>query len=95
MQPARRGTHFFRHRGGEGDHVMFDLSLNLLNAVENKVAAVGNGLGRVLRDDPGFSQRETGGHFHLQPAAELVFVTPNPAHLRAGVARDQGVLPSH
>ena len=39
--------------------------------------------------DAGFGQGFGGGEFHLQPGAELVFVTPDVSHLRAGITCDQ------
>src|SRR5262245_32979480 len=68
---------------------MFDLGFNLLDPPQVKVAALSNGAGGVLRDNARVSQRKAGSGFHLQPAAKLVFFTPDSAHFRAGITRYQ------
>ena len=83
-------AHVFVHVGEEGDHVVAHLGLDL----EDPLAAEGC---FVLDRGEGF-----GGHaaqfrlgfansdFNVQPALELGVFCPDPAHLRQGVALDQG-----
>ncbi len=92
VQPARLGADLFRHRGSEGDHVVLYVSFNLVDALQFEIAALGDGLGSLLGDDSGLGEREAGGDFHLKPAAEFIFITPDAAHFRAGITRDQRPL---
>ena len=68
---------------------MLVLGFNLLNAFEIEVAALGNGLGGIGRHNSGFSQRQAGRRFHLQPAAKLVFIAPDAAHFRPRITGNQ------
>src|SRR6185503_7170099 len=93
MQPARFWTNFFRYRRGKGNHVMPYLGFNFINAFQVKVAAFSNGAGGILRDNPRIGQGKAGGSFNLEPAAKLVFITPDSAHLRARITWNQKFSP--
>ena len=74
------------HGGGEGDHVVLDLALDLLDAgdVETGVRAQqarGFG-GHHAKLGQGFGGRQ----LHFQPLLELVLVAPDAAHFGAGVS---------
>src|SRR5262249_9384450 len=89
VQPPRLRANLFRNRGGKGDYVVLYFAFDFTNALDVEVAKLSNRLSGLLRNQAGFRQRETGGGFHLEPTAELVFVAPDAAHFRAGVTRDQ------
>jgi hypothetical protein len=90
VQPARLGPNLFADGGGEGNHVMANFRLNLLNAVDINAAALANGARRLCRNDAKFGQGLRGSGFDLQPHAVLVFFRPDVAHGRARVACDHG-----
>ena len=92
MQPARLRADLFGDRRGEGDDVVLHLGFDLVDARHVEAALFADGLGGRLRNDAGLGQRFGGGDFHLQPGAELVFVTPDAAHLGAGITSDQDEL---
>ena len=73
---------------------MLDLSLHLLDALQVKIAALSNGIGRVLRHNPCFSQGEAGRDLHLQPAAVFIFISPDAAHFRAGITGNHKICGS-
>src|ERR1041385_8691469 len=89
MQPSRFRANFFRHRRSKGNHIMPYLGFNFLNTLQVKVTAFGNGAGGVFRDKSGVSQGKAGGSFNLEPATKFIFITPDSAHLRAGIAWNQ------
>jgi len=65
------------------------LGFNFMNALQIKVAALGNGPRGILGDDPRIGERQAGGSFHFKPAAEFIFIAPDSAHLRARIAWNQ------
>ena len=72
VQPARLGTNLFRHGRSEGDDVMLDLGLYLVNPRNFKRRTFhADGAGSGLGDDACFGERFAGGYFHLQPGTEL------------------------
>ena len=86
VQPARLGTDLLGHRRGKGDDVMLDLGLDGLDARELEIALLADGASCRLRHQSGFGQSLGGGHLNLQPGAELVFIAPDAAHLRARIS---------
>src|SRR5215831_15459053 len=92
MQPPRLPSDLLRDSRGKGNYVMLDLGLDLPDPFYLECAAFSNRLRRRLRHDSGFSQSFAGGCFHCQPHAEFIFITPDPAHFRPGIARDQGLF---
>ncbi len=92
VQPPRFGPNLLGDGGGEGDDVVFHLGLDLVDAVDLEAALLANGLGGRLRHHAGFGQRLGGGDFDVQPGLKLVLVTPDAAHLGAGIACDQREL---
>jgi hypothetical protein len=89
VQPAGFRADLFRHRGGEGDDVVLHLSLDLLNAGDVDISVGADGPGGGMGHDAGLGQGLGGGGFDFEPHAVLVFLTPDPAHGRAGVTSDQ------
>ena len=89
VQPTGFRADLFRHGGGEGDDVVLDLGLDLLNAGDVDISVGANGPRGRVGHDAGLGQDLGGGGFDLQPHAVLVFFTPDPAHGRAGVTSDQ------
>ena len=65
---------------------MLHLGFDLVDAVKVKAALLAHGFGGRLRHEAGFGERFRGGKFNLQPGLKLVLVTPDAAHLRAGIA---------
>ena len=80
--------------GGEGDDVVADFGFDLVDAVDGEVAAVTDSVGCGLGDDAGAGEGLRGGDLDGEPAAVLVFVGPDAAHVGARVAGDQAVVPS-
>ena len=73
MEPARVRADDFGHRGGEGDDVVrTSASISWMRSTRKSARSL-DGLGGVLRDDSGFSQRFGGGDFDGQPGAKAVF----------------------
>ena len=77
--------------GGEGDDVVADFGLDLVDAGDGEVALVADGVGGGLRDEAEFGEGLRGGGFDGEPAAVLVFVGPDLAHRGASVAGDHDV----
>ena len=90
VKPAGFGADDLRHRGGEGDHVVPDFGFDFVDALQVEVGALADGLGRVFWDHAGVGQGFGGGDFDGKPGAEAVFVAPDAAHIRAGIAWDHG-----
>ena len=91
VQPAPLGPHALRHAGDEGDHVVLDLLLDLLDARDVEAGLLldrGEGL---LRHDAAPDEDLGGGDLHLQPGREAVLVGPQASHLGTRVARDHGL----
>jgi hypothetical protein len=65
------------------------LGFNFMDAFQVKVAALGNGPRGILRDDPRIGKSQAGGSFNVKPAAKFIFITPDTAHLRTGIAWNQ------
>jgi hypothetical protein len=65
------------------------LGLDFVNAFQIKVTAFGNGPRGILRDNACIGQRKAGGSFNLKPAAKFIFITPDSAHLWAGITWNQ------
>jgi hypothetical protein len=74
--------------GGEGDDVVADFGLDLVDAGYGEVAAVADGVGCGLRDEAEFGEGLRGGDLNREPAAVLVLVGPDASHGWACVARD-------
>ncbi len=86
MQPARLGSDTFGDGGGEGNDIMLHLRLDGLNALQAEAAAGANGARRLDRDQAQLGLYFSGGLLHFQPLPEAIFIRPDAAHLRAGVA---------
>ena len=89
MQPARFRTHLFGDCGGKGNDVVLNFSFDLIDTRQVEAALFADGLGCRLRNDSGLGQGLRGGDFHLQPGAELVFVTPDVPHVGTGITSNQ------
>ena len=92
MEPAggvgASGLDVFGDGGGEGEDVVAELALELVDAgdVESGVGAeLGGGGGG---HDAGLDEGLGGGEFDVEPAVELCLVGPEGGHRRAGVAGD-------
>ena len=59
-----------------------------------EVGAFADGVGGIFRDHAGLGEGFGGGDFDGQPGAEAIFVAPDAAHLRAGIAWDHGCVTS-
>ena len=84
------GAHDFGHCGGEGDDIVADLGLDLLDALNTKIGALADCAGRLFGHHAGLGQSLGGGYFDGQPGAEAILVAPDAAHFRAGITRNQG-----
>ncbi len=90
MQPARFRADLLGDRGGEGDDIVADFRLNLLNAGDVDGAAIADGFGGLGRNDAEFRERFGGGGLDLEPHAVFILFRPDAAHLGASVAVDHG-----
>src|SRR5476651_867654 len=96
MHKARFGTHDLRQMGEEGDDVMLDLALDLVDPrhVELGVFALfPEFLRRLFRHHAQLGQRVGGVRLDLEPDAEFAFGRPDRNHLFAGIAGDHGKSP--
>ena len=94
VKPAGLRADDLGHRRRESNHVVTHFRFDFVDALQVEVGALADGLGGVLRDHAGLGQSLGGGHFHGQPGPKAVFVTPNAAHVRAGIAWDHGFTSS-
>ena len=94
MKPARIGPDDLGHGGSEGNHIVAHFGFDLVDALHAEIGTLANGLGRRLGNHACLGQSFGGGDFHGQPGAEAIFITPDAAHFRAGIARDQGEFAS-
>jgi hypothetical protein len=84
---AGGGAHVFGHVGQEGDDVVVDLALDLVDALDLEFGALLDAFevgGRHLAQPV---QGLAGQHFDLQPDAEFVFVRPDGRHGGPGITR--------
>ncbi len=86
VEPARMRADDFRHRGSKCDHVVAHLGLNFLDALQVEVGALANGFGRVFRHNAGLGEGLGRRDLNRQPGAKAVFIAPDAAHFRAGIA---------
>jgi len=86
VEPAGLRSDDFGDRGGEGDDVVADFGLDFLDALQAEIGALADGFGGVFGDNASLGQGFGGGDFHREPGAEAVFIVPDAAHFRAGVA---------
>ena len=92
VHEARLGADDLGEVGEEGDDVVLDLALDLIDArdVEFGVLALfPDRLRRVLRDDAELGHGVGGMRLDLEPDAELRLRRPDRRHLGAGIAGDQ------
>ena len=75
-------------RGEEGDHVVLDLPLDLVDAGDVEAAAPLHGIGGVLRDLPELGHRLGGIGLDPEPDAEPGLRLPDAGHLGAAIAGD-------
>ena len=90
VQPAPLGPHVLGHARDEGDDVVLDLLLDLLDARD---VEAGPGLDRgqgLPRHHAALDEDLGGGDLHLEPGGEAVLVGPQAGHLGTRVARDHG-----
>ena len=92
VQVAALAAHVLRHVGGEGDHVVLHLALDLQDALDFKPRLLADGARGALGNQPGFRLDLRRGDFHVQPFLEFVLVGPDAAHFRACVARNHRIL---
>jgi hypothetical protein len=76
--------------GSEGDDVMTDFGLDLVDAVDGEGTLVTDGVGGGLGDEAEFGKGLGGGDLDGEPAAIFVFVGPDAAHGGTCVAGNQG-----
>src|ERR1700756_5032678 len=89
MHKARLWANDVGKMGKEGDDIMFDVALNLIDAfdIEPRVAALfPDNAGSLFRDDAEFGHCIRGVGLDLKPDAIFVFCRPDNHHLRPGVA---------
>ena len=93
MHEARIGTDEFGEVGEEGDDVVLDLALDLVDPrdVELGVLALGlDGLGGLLRDDAEFGLGIRGMGLDFEPDAKASVWRPDRHHLGSGIAWNHG-----
>ena len=91
MHEARLRPDDLGEMGQEGDHVVLDLALDLVDArdVEGRVLALGpDRLRRFLRDDAELGHGVGGMRLDLEPDAIARLRLPDRGDLGAGVAGD-------
>ena len=91
MHEARLRTDDFGEMGEEGDDVVLDLALDLVDprGVEFRgVALLPDRLRRLFRDHAEFGHGVGGMGLDLEPDAKARLRRPDRRHLRAGVARN-------
>ena len=76
------------HVGGEGNHVVLHLALDLKDALDFEARLAPDGPRGALRDQAGFRLNLRRSDFHFQPFLEFVLISPDVAHLRASVSRN-------
>ena len=94
VKPSRLGADDLGNCRGEGDHVVAHLGFDFVNALQVEIGTFANGARSILWDHTGLSEGFGGGNFDGQPGAKAIFVTPDAAHVWAGVARDHGCVAS-
>ena len=88
VQVAALSPNVLRHIGGEGNHVVLHLALDLEDALDFEARLAPDGPRGALRDQAGFRFNLRGSDFHFQPFLEFVLIGPDAAHLRASVSRN-------
>jgi len=82
-------AHNFRNRRGKGDDVVPHLGLDLLNPFDPEIRALANGSGSLFRNHSSFGEGLRSSNLDREPGPKAVFITPDAAHLRACVTRNQ------
>ena len=72
------GSHVFKER----NHVVLRALLDLVDLVDREPRLRADGLGVLLRDEPGFRERFAGKDFDLQPDRVFALLRPEGTHLR-------------
>ena len=91
MDPFGLGTQGFRHRPGEGHHIVPGLPLDLVNAGDVDPGVFPDFLHVFPGNHPQLRPGLAGENLHLQPGAEPVFLRPDLSHFGAGVTFDHDV----
>jgi hypothetical protein len=78
----------FGYGGGEGDDIVADFGLDLVDVIDGEGSVVADGVCGGLGDEAEFGKGLGGGDFDGEPALVFVRVGPDAAHLRASVAGD-------
>jgi len=94
VQVAALSPNVLGHVGGEGNHVVFHLALDLEDALDFEARLAPDGPRRALRDQAGFRFNLRGSDFHFQPFLEFVLISPDTTHLRASVSRNHFASPN-
>ncbi len=81
--------HTLGNRRGEGDHVMFDGLLNLLDCARRRWLHVRAAAARLPGDNTQLGQRLGCGELHFQPLFEAILVAPDASHCGTGITWDQ------
>ncbi len=81
-------ANMFRHIGQKGDHIVFCLALDFVNAVYFEGSALPEGLSNAFRDNAEFGLRITGVGLDFKPDLILRVWFPDFSHLGALVAWD-------
>src|SRR5579872_1825042 len=96
VHEARFGTDDLGEMRGEGQHIVLDLGLDLLDArdVEGRILALGpDRLSSILRNDTEVGQRVSGVGFDFEPDLEARLGVPDRRHFGAGIAGDHAASP--
>ena len=96
MHEARFRADDFGQMGEEGDDVVLDLALDLVDPLDVEGGVLGLGpdaSGGFLRDDAEFRQRVGRMGLDLEPDAKARLRLPDRGHFRAGVAGDHQGAP--
>jgi hypothetical protein len=77
----------------ESDDVVFDFSLNLINAVDFELAVFPNRFGGTFGNNSKLRLRVTSVGFDLEPDTKFILGLPDFDHIWARIARNHEAVP--
>ena len=86
-------TYLLAHRGEEGNDVVLDLHLDLIDPVNIEIRPLLDYCKSIIGDASQFVPRFAGSYLHIQPYPEPVLRFPYGCHFGSGIAGDHGNAP--